>query len=166
MFGQIGRPLAKCLSSGQSSVLLTFGVTNSGKSHTVIGKGTTEDAGLIPRLFRELTSSVEKDDQQLSFSCLEVYNDRYFDLLKASNMKCDASSMSNVEDVVVSGSGGRKRRRSGRRVSIAAPPAPQTQKSTSVLPADISYVTIETATQGNDVVNTVKCRSFRFLVPV
>ena len=95
-FEALARPLVTGLLSGQSSVLLTFGVTNSGKSHTILGKAGTEAAGVVPRLFDAILSGLAAGSPSvaaastpysaaplLSFACLEVYNDRYFDLLSA-----------------------------------------------------------------------------------
>ena len=74
----MGLPLARSLLAGTSSVLLTFGVSNSGKSHTVIGSSTHEGAGLISRLFKHFLASIpEHSEAMLKFAALEVYNDRY-----------------------------------------------------------------------------------------
>ncbi len=56
-FNTLALPLVTSLVGGQSSVLLTFGVTNSGKSHTIIG-GAGEAQGIVPRLFDAILSQL------------------------------------------------------------------------------------------------------------
>ena len=98
MFARVGVPVADSLIAGKSSVILTFGVTNSGKSHTVIG-GAGGDAGLIPRLFTHLLASPTA--RPLSFAALEVYNDRYFDLLASSVPPAGTAPRGSVDDAVL-----------------------------------------------------------------
>ncbi len=75
-FATLGQPLVEGLVSGQSSVLLTFGVTNSGKSHTVLGRGSGPDAGLVPRFFHAILAAAAAAGRTctptLTFACLEV----------------------------------------------------------------------------------------------
>jgi hypothetical protein len=86
------------LSLGESALLFTVGVTNAGKTHTVMGTGfekmedvTTphEDWGIIPRSLDHILSRVSAlnaDSKsgpklQVYMSYLEIYNENIYDLL-------------------------------------------------------------------------------------
>ena len=47
VFNDVGRPLVKELVSGWSPLLFMYGVTGSGKTHTM--QGTPEDGGIMAR---------------------------------------------------------------------------------------------------------------------
>lgn len=84
----------------QSSVIFAFGVSNSGKSFTLIG--TQDEPGILPRSMSRLFDQVT-DDHRIWMSCVEVYNETVRDLLSAH-----------------SGEGSKRRRRSFRRTSLSS----------------------------------------------
>lgn len=47
VYNKTTESLIRSLFDGQSSLLFAYGVTNSGKTHTIVG--TQKDPGLIPR---------------------------------------------------------------------------------------------------------------------
>lgn len=44
---------------GQSGLLFTYGVTNSGKSYTVQGGAKTSEAGILPRSMDTIFNSIQ-----------------------------------------------------------------------------------------------------------
>ena len=52
-------PLVQALLSGESGLMFTYGVTNSGKSHTVIGNSSAGGAGILPRALDVIFNSIE-----------------------------------------------------------------------------------------------------------
>jgi hypothetical protein len=106
IFEAIGMPILETCLKGVNCSLFAYGQTGSGKTYTMMGgEASSEDAGVIPRLCRQLletlypeggaaaaahrrTSSapggevVRKTDVRLSY--LEIYNEKAFDLLSAS----------------------------------------------------------------------------------
>jgi len=77
------------LFAGQSATLFAYGMTGTGKSHTI--NGSTADPGLIPRtmqtLFEEIQDRVACDEQEwsttsINLSFFELYNEKIYDLLK------------------------------------------------------------------------------------
>jgi hypothetical protein len=157
-FTRVAKPLADALLAGQSSVLLTFGVTNSGKSHTIIGRfnaevtadgGLGDAAGIVPRLFAYTLAGASAavggggvaEARTVSFACMEVYNDRYFDLLKAS---APATSSSNL-----SGTG------------QTSPQATPSDRVRSALPAEVSMVEVPSLSKGLAMLQAVSRRQRR-----
>ena len=88
-------------SKGQSALLFAYGITNAGKTHTIVGdtnsgvpdnssKGYTlkPKAGILPRSLAHMLSKIEefsKNDPQNNYvmymSYLEIYNECIYDLL-------------------------------------------------------------------------------------
>ena len=86
---------------GESALLFTYGVTNAGKTHTVMGAGLGardggsgaphEEWGIIPRAIEHLLGRVRDLNRAaagegrpkllLSMSYLEIYNEKIYDLL-------------------------------------------------------------------------------------
>ena len=56
VFEHVGRPLVKDLVTGWNSLLFMYGVTGSGKTHTM--QGTPEDGGIMSRVLDVLFNSV------------------------------------------------------------------------------------------------------------
>ncbi|GMI38554.1 hypothetical protein TeGR_g10720, partial [Tetraparma gracilis] len=79
VYAAVGAPLVESRAAG---VLFSFGVSNSGKSHTLLRgcapPGPREDAGVLPRL---VTGLFEAGATTLTVSVLEIYNEQAFDLL-------------------------------------------------------------------------------------
>ena len=78
--------------TGQSSVIFAYGVSNSGKSHTI--RGTDTNPGMVPQAIRHVLDQVGAlpAGTNLSLQMLEVYNDKPRDLLVARKKTADSSS--------------------------------------------------------------------------
>ncbi|KAJ1035660.1 hypothetical protein NDA18_000437 [Ustilago nuda] len=57
-FQQTTLPLVESLLQGQSGLMFTYGVTNSGKSHTVMGNDSPGGAGILPRALDVIFNSI------------------------------------------------------------------------------------------------------------
>ncbi len=86
VYEDVGAPLVKgALSEGaESGVLFSFGVSNSGKTYTLLG-GEGENRGLLPRLIEGLFGDGNKNELRLSM--LEIYNEQIYDLLVDSSKR-------------------------------------------------------------------------------
>ncbi|KAJ1035992.1 hypothetical protein NDA13_000647 [Ustilago tritici] len=58
-FQQTTLPLVESLLQGQSGLMFTYGVTNSGKSHTVMGNDSPGGAGILPRALDVIFNSIK-----------------------------------------------------------------------------------------------------------
>ncbi|WEW60632.1 hypothetical protein PRK78_006119 [Emydomyces testavorans] len=83
-------PTIKHLFSGFDITLFAYGVTGTGKTHTMRGGKSLADRGVIPRLLSGIyrrTRKMEKDTQgatkvDVAMSYYEIYNDKVFDLFE------------------------------------------------------------------------------------
>lgn len=82
-------PLLDRFVKGDNCVFFAYGMTNSGKTHTI--QGSSADQGLLPRLVSDILRSIEDsrpiDDWRLSVSVLEIYQEKIFDLLGKKSEK-------------------------------------------------------------------------------
>ncbi|KAI9707204.1 MAG: hypothetical protein M1836_000164 [Candelina mexicana] len=84
-------PTIKHLFNGFDVTLFAYGVTGTGKTHTMKGGKSLAERGVIPRLLSGIyrrSRKIEKDSQgkstvEVSMSYYEIYNDRVFDLFEA-----------------------------------------------------------------------------------
>ncbi|KAI9787035.1 MAG: hypothetical protein M1835_002881 [Candelina submexicana] len=84
-------PTIKHLFNGFDVTLFAYGVTGTGKTHTMRGGKSLTERGVIPRLLSGIyrrSRKIEKDSQgkntvEVSMSYYEIYNDRVFDLFEA-----------------------------------------------------------------------------------
>ncbi|MCJ1471511.1 hypothetical protein MMC13_000151 [Lambiella insularis] len=84
-------PTIKHLFNGFDITLFAYGVTGTGKTHTMRGGKSLADRGMIPRLLSGIyrkSRKLEKDTKgestvAVSMSYYEIYNDRVFDLFEA-----------------------------------------------------------------------------------
>lgn len=84
-------PTIKHLFSGFDVTIFAYGVTGTGKTHTMRGGKSLADRGVIPRLLSGIyrrSRKLEKDSQgatkvDVLMSYYEIYNDRVFDLFEA-----------------------------------------------------------------------------------
>ena len=84
-------PTIKHLFGGFDVTIFAYGVTGTGKTHTMRGGKTLAERGVIPRLLsgiyrksRKLARDSEgKTKVELTLSYYEIYNDKVFDLLEA-----------------------------------------------------------------------------------
>ena len=119
VFDHSTRPLLdEAFSRGQNALIFAYGLTNSGKTYTMLGREGREEQGIIPRLVRAVidrlsgvaggeeeaacasatgalgspTSAAATRPAQLSvvLSFLEIYNEKVLDLLsKDRRVKCE-----------------------------------------------------------------------------
>ncbi|KAF1988791.1 kinesin-domain-containing protein [Aulographum hederae CBS 113979] len=83
-------PTVKHLFNGFDVTLFAYGVTGTGKTHTMRGGKTLAERGVIPRLLSSIyrrCRKIEKDtaggtDVEVSMSYYEIYNDRVYDLFE------------------------------------------------------------------------------------
>lgn len=84
-------PTVKHLFNGFDVTLFAYGVTGTGKTHTMRGGKALAERGVIPRLLSAIyrrSRKIEKDSDgasrvQVSMSYYEIYNDRVFDLFES-----------------------------------------------------------------------------------
>ncbi|RMY45667.1 hypothetical protein D0863_15996 [Hortaea werneckii] len=91
-------PTVKHLFKGYDVTLFAYGVTGTGKTHTMRGGKSLAERGVIPRLLSSIyrrARKVEKDSDgasqvQVSMSYYEIYNDRVFDLFEPPEKRTPA----------------------------------------------------------------------------
>jgi len=84
-------PTVKHLFNGFDVTLFAYGVTGTGKTHTMRGGKTLAERGVIPRLLSGIyrrSRKIEKESKgvtkvEVCMSYYEIYNDRVFDLFEA-----------------------------------------------------------------------------------
>ena len=85
LFTDLGKPLLKNAFEGYNNCIFAYGQTGSGKSYSMMGY--REEAGVIPRICRDMFDRIEdvRSDKNLTctveVSYLEIYNERVRDLL-------------------------------------------------------------------------------------
>ncbi|KAJ5606452.1 hypothetical protein N7510_009233 [Penicillium lagena] len=83
-------PTIKHLFNGFDVTIFAYGVTGTGKTHTMRGGKTLADRGVIPRMLSGIyrrSRKIEKDSDgetkvQVSLSYYEIYNDKVYDLFE------------------------------------------------------------------------------------
>lgn len=91
-------PSVKHLFKGFDVTIFAYGVTGTGKTHTMRGGKSLQDRGVIPRLLSSIyrrARKVEKDSAgessvNVSMSYYEIYNDKVFDLFEAPDKRTPA----------------------------------------------------------------------------
>ncbi|EXJ77891.1 kinesin family member 1/13/14 [Capronia epimyces CBS 606.96] len=85
LFSDLGVPLLDNAFQGYNNCIFAYGQTGSGKSYSMMGYG--EDAGVIPRICREMFERINGLQSDPNLTCtvevsyLEIYNERVRDLL-------------------------------------------------------------------------------------
>jgi kinesin family protein 3/17 len=76
-------PLVENLLHGKHSLLFAYGITNAGKTHTIMGN--KDHPGLLPlalhRVFEGVEASGSKSEMEVKVSYLEIYNENVYDLM-------------------------------------------------------------------------------------
>jgi Kinesin motor domain len=75
-------------SKGESALLFAYGVTNAGKTFTIMGDSNPNHQsqwGIIPRALQDILSRLAGTNLQLSMSFMEIYNENVYDLLSETN---------------------------------------------------------------------------------
>lgn len=91
-------PTVKQLYNGIDVTIFAYGVTGTGKTHTMRGGKALADRGVIPRLLSAIHRrgrKVEKDSDgqarvEVTMSYYEIYNDKVFDLLESPEKRTPA----------------------------------------------------------------------------
>ncbi|KAK0935240.1 hypothetical protein LTR29_013184 [Friedmanniomyces endolithicus] len=91
-------PTVKHLFKGYDATLFAYGVTGTGKTHTMRGGKSLAERGVIPRLLSSIyrkARKLEKDSAdatqvEVSMSYYEIYNDRVFDLFEPPEKRTPA----------------------------------------------------------------------------
>ena len=85
LFNDLGSPLLDNAFEGYNNCIFAYGQTGSGKSYSMMGYG--EEAGVIPKICRDMFERITKIQEDKNRSCtvevsyLEIYNERVRDLL-------------------------------------------------------------------------------------
>lgn len=91
-------PTVKHLFKGFDVTIFAYGVTGTGKTHTMRGGKLLAERGVIPRLLSSIyrrSRKIEKDSEgdttvDVAMSYYEIYNDRVFDLFEAPEKRTPA----------------------------------------------------------------------------
>ncbi|KAJ3360985.1 kinesin motor protein cin8 [Allomyces arbusculus] len=97
VFRSVMLPILDQVLAGFPCTVFAYGQTSSGKTHTMEGHldldadgQLSPHAGLIPRTLSRLFDTLEPSrGDQVSISCLEIYNEVLRDLLAANGAACD-----------------------------------------------------------------------------
>ncbi|CAH2094852.1 unnamed protein product [Euphydryas editha] len=86
VFADLGLDVIDSAFEGYNACVFAYGQTGSGKTFTMMGSGSAEAQGLIPRICRQLFSRVAAGKEsgasyRTEVSYLEIYNERVKDLL-------------------------------------------------------------------------------------
>ncbi|XP_050353991.1 kinesin-like protein Klp98A isoform X2 [Nymphalis io] len=86
VFSDLGLDVIDSAFEGYNACVFAYGQTGSGKTFTMMGSGSAESQGLIPRICRQLFSRVAAGKEsgasyRTEVSYLEIYNERVKDLL-------------------------------------------------------------------------------------
>lgn len=80
VFENVAKPLFNRFLSGENSVILSYGMTNAGKTYTI--QGSAQNPGILPRLVTKILDHVSMHSGwALHASMLEVYQENIYDLL-------------------------------------------------------------------------------------
>ncbi|KAF2801946.1 kinesin family protein-like protein [Mytilinidion resinicola] len=98
IFDQEVKPTVKHLFNGFDVTIFAYGVTGTGKTHTMRGGKSLADRGVIPRLLSAIyrqNRKIEKDaagatQVEVAMSYYEIYNDKVFDLFEPPEKRTPA----------------------------------------------------------------------------
>ena len=99
VYAEIGVPVVQSAFAGFNTCVLAYGQTGTGKTYTMSGPGIDgPDAGLIPRICRDLFSRVESDGgaSKIEVSYYEIYMDNVYDLLVAGTTTAHGTLQRNA----------------------------------------------------------------------
>ena len=98
VFTGIVAPLLNRFLSGDSCVTFAYGMTNSGKTHTI--QGVKNDPGILPRLVDSVLEHFSGTESwELSISMMEVYQENIYDLLGRKREKLKIRDVNGRVDV-------------------------------------------------------------------
>ena len=93
VYAATAAPLVKKIFDGTSGLVFCYGVTNAGKSYTVMGTGEDERAGLLPRALKDVLTKADETGHSVSLSFFEIYNDYIYDLMDRPLASSSSSSV-------------------------------------------------------------------------
>lgn len=80
--------LCRANTIGKSALLFCYGITNAGKTHTVVGDPRKQESwGIIPRCLATALQKVQHTELDVYLSSFEIYNEHIVDLLPSNNDK-------------------------------------------------------------------------------
>jgi len=89
LYVEVGRPLVeRFVEEAQNVLLFAYGITNSGKTYTMLGRKGAP--GLLPRALDDIFATLEGQNENkvaLRLSFLEIYNEQIFDLLDEADAR-------------------------------------------------------------------------------
>lgn len=90
VFETVGKQILDNAWQGYHCCLFAYGQTGSGKSYSMVGYGANK--GIVPiscnEIFKRINENTEKDKSyEVSFSMLEIYNEKVQDLLVPANKR-------------------------------------------------------------------------------
>ena len=103
VFADVGRGVVESALGGYNASVFAYGQTGSGKTYTMLGGGTAESRGLIPRICDALVQQLEAVNlagyarRKLEASYLEIYNENCIDLLCSKGGGCTAGAGSDAK---------------------------------------------------------------------
>ena len=80
VYAACAAPLVDAVLTGRPALLFTYGVTNAGKSFTMMGR-EGEDRGVMPRALEAALERARRGCGSVCVSFLEIYNEQIFDLM-------------------------------------------------------------------------------------
>ncbi|KAH8061814.1 hypothetical protein JL722_3768 [Aureococcus anophagefferens] len=93
-------PLVDALFAGRSALLFTYGVTNAGKSYTMMGDPEDEAArGLMPRALNLILEKAEALGGEVKLSFMEIYNENVYDLMDKAAAQTGKRRALRVKDL-------------------------------------------------------------------
>lgn len=79
VYSQTAAPLVPSLLEGHNGLIFAYGITNSGKTHTILGPES--DPGILYRIVNDVFSSIDSARFEVWTSAFEIYKEKIFDLL-------------------------------------------------------------------------------------
>ena len=96
------KPIINNVINGYNSTALAYGVTGTGKTHTIFGDFLNGEEGIAIKacdyLFKKLSSKYFEDDYIIKVSYIEIYNENVIDLL--NNESNSSMSLLIIEDPI------------------------------------------------------------------
>mmetsp|Transcript_49887 Transcript_49887/g.97841 ORF Transcript_49887/g.97841 Transcript_49887/m.97841 type:complete len:1226 (-) Transcript_49887:256-3933(-) len=93
-------PLVSSMFDGENGLVFAYGMTNSGKTHTI--QGAPETPGIVPRALVDLFRRLEDNEEyKVVLSYLEIYNEKIYDLLDESRKCCQLRNSKKDQVFVV-----------------------------------------------------------------
>jgi len=101
VFDDLGEGMLDNAWNGYNAALFAYGQTGSGKSYTMVGYN--QNKGIVPMMCEELFRRIEREKSsktefQITFSMLEIYNEKVRDLLARKNVPGGLKIRQNKKD--------------------------------------------------------------------